>query len=158
MRFEEISIDPAWLPQREVRRPRLGERKRWSNIAELRVLCLFVCLFVCFWLCCVACGILVPWPGIEPGPQQWKHRVLTTGPPGNSQGSSVLRALPWPSAQCLWFIARPAFYWSLTSLLSWEALEQSSQAHSLCSQAACVQIVSLLLTSCVTLGKLLSVP
>ena len=31
-----------------------------------------------------ACGILLPWPGIEPGPQQWKHRVLTTGLPGNS--------------------------------------------------------------------------
>ena len=22
--------------------------------------------------------ILVPWPGIEPGPQQWKHQVLPT--------------------------------------------------------------------------------
>ena len=25
-----------------------------------------------------------PWPGIEPRPRQWKHGVLTTGPPGNS--------------------------------------------------------------------------
>ena len=25
------------------------------------------------------------WPGIEPMPRQWKHQVLTTGPPGNSQ-------------------------------------------------------------------------
>ena len=34
---------------------------------------------------CVACGILVPWPGIEPvHPQQWKSGVLTTGSPGNS--------------------------------------------------------------------------
>ena len=42
--------------------------------------------FVCFlfWPHCTACGILVPRPGIEPGPQEWKHRVLTTGPPGNS--------------------------------------------------------------------------
>ena len=32
----------------------------------------------------MACRILVPWPGIEPGPQQWKCRVLTTGLPGNS--------------------------------------------------------------------------
>ena len=31
----------------------------------------------------MACRILVPWPGIEPGPWQWKCRVLTTGPPGN---------------------------------------------------------------------------
>ena len=28
--------------------------------------------------------ILVPWAGIEPTPWQWKHRVLTTGLPGNS--------------------------------------------------------------------------
>ena len=31
----------------------------------------------------LACGILVPQPGIEPRPQQWKHWVLTTGPPEN---------------------------------------------------------------------------
>ena len=37
-----------------------------------------------FWLCCAACWILVPWPGIEPWPWHWKHRVLTTGPPGYS--------------------------------------------------------------------------
>ena len=34
---------------------------------------------------CISCGILVPWPRIEPRPtQQWKCRVLTTGPPGHS--------------------------------------------------------------------------
>ena len=38
----------------------------------------FVCLF--FNLSCVACGLLVPQPGVEPGPQQWKRWVLTTGP------------------------------------------------------------------------------
>ena len=32
----------------------------------------------------MACRILVPRPETEPGPQQWKCRVLTTGPPGNS--------------------------------------------------------------------------
>ena len=37
-----------------------------------------------FWLHRVACGILVPWPEIEPPPGQWKCQVLTTGPPGNS--------------------------------------------------------------------------
>ena len=31
-----------------------------------------------------ACGILVPRPGMEPVPLQWKHGVLTTGPPGKS--------------------------------------------------------------------------
>ena len=31
-----------------------------------------------------ACRILVPQPGVEPRPLQWKCRVLTTGPPGKS--------------------------------------------------------------------------
>ena len=38
-------------------------------------------------------GILVPWSGIELGPRQWKHQILTTGPPGNfqKQGSPTSR-------------------------------------------------------------------
>ena len=54
--------------------------KSWRLLQEKHF-----CLFVCFWPHSVAWGILVPWPGIEPVPLQWKHRVLTTGPPGNSQ-------------------------------------------------------------------------
>ena len=37
-----------------------------------------------FWPHCMACGILVSWPGIEPVPCQWKRQVLTTALPGNS--------------------------------------------------------------------------
>ena len=37
-----------------------------------------------FWLHCVVCGILVPRPGKEPVPLQWKLGVLTMGPPGKS--------------------------------------------------------------------------
>ena len=36
------------------------------------------------WLHSMTWGILVPQPRIEPGTQQRKHQVLTTGPPGNS--------------------------------------------------------------------------
>ena len=32
-----------------------------------------------------ACGILAPWPGIEPVPPSLEGGVLTTGPPGKSQ-------------------------------------------------------------------------
>ena len=32
-----------------------------------------------------ACGILVPWPGIEPTPPAEEGKVLTTGPPEKSQ-------------------------------------------------------------------------
>ena len=37
------------------------------------------------------CGILVPWPGIEPGPRQWKRWILTTGLPGNSCFKAFLK-------------------------------------------------------------------
>ena len=40
--------------------------------------------FFFFWLCFLVCGILVPQPGIEPVPLQWKCGVSTTGPPGKS--------------------------------------------------------------------------
>ena len=42
-------------------------------------------LFCFVFMCQVACRILAPWPGIKPRSQQWKHWVLTTGPPGNSR-------------------------------------------------------------------------
>ena len=35
-------------------------------------------------------GSYFPDQGLNPGPQLWKHRVLTTGQPGNSQPWSVL--------------------------------------------------------------------
>ena len=38
-----------------------------------------------FWPHCVACGILVPRPEIEPGSWHWKCWALTSGPPGSSQ-------------------------------------------------------------------------
>ena len=45
---------------------------------------IFVNFITFFWQCHVACGILVPQPEIKPGPWQWKHQVLTTGPPRSS--------------------------------------------------------------------------
>ena len=36
---------------------------------------------------------LVPWPGIEPGPLHWEHRVLTTGPPRKSLLYSKVKKL-----------------------------------------------------------------
>ena len=43
-----------------------------------------------FWPHLPACGILVPRPGIGPRALHWKHRALTTGPPGESPGYLVL--------------------------------------------------------------------
>ena len=58
----------------------------WSNITlSVSEGALGFFLFVLFFQpCCTASRIFVPQPGIEPGPCEWKHQVLTTGPPGNS--------------------------------------------------------------------------
>ena len=40
--------------------------------------------FIYLWLCHVACGILVPQPGVEPVPSAMRPQSLSTGPPGNS--------------------------------------------------------------------------
>ena len=51
--------------------------------------------------CCMACRILVSWPGIKFVPLQWKHGVLTTGPLGKSLWSIIVSHLP------LWFTFLP---------------------------------------------------
>ena len=43
--------------------------------------------------CPAACGILAPWPGIEPGSPALQGRFLTTGPPGKSLKWIILRAM-----------------------------------------------------------------
>ena len=57
---------------------------------ELGIIGVFLCLF---WRPPEACEISVPQPGTEPGPQQWKPQILTTGPPGNSQIASMSKSL-----------------------------------------------------------------
>ena len=42
--------------------------------------------------CSVACGILVPRPGIKPSPSALEGGFLTTGPPGKSPGAIILRS------------------------------------------------------------------
>ena len=42
----------------------------------------FSVIIIIFCCCYVACRILVPWPGLNPGPQQWNRWVLSTGLPG----------------------------------------------------------------------------
>ena len=37
-----------------------------------------------------ACGILAPWPGIEPGLPTLEGGVLSTGPPGKSHYCQIL--------------------------------------------------------------------
>lgn len=53
----------------------------------------------CFWLCCTICEILVPWPGIEPGPstvkvlspKPWTAREVTYVLDAHSETSACLR-------------------------------------------------------------------
>ena len=55
-----------------------------GRIGRLTLPCehILICLF---WPRHMACGILVPWPGIKPGSRQWKCWILTTGLPWNSR-------------------------------------------------------------------------
>ena len=57
--------------------------------------------FLIFWLHGGACGILVLWPGIEPGPQPWKLPVLTLRLPGNFQEICILNSFHrWERCCC----------------------------------------------------------
>ena len=49
-----------------------------------------------------SCRILVSWPGLEPGPGQWKCQVLTTGPPGASQKNLTMMPALWLLAWLLY--------------------------------------------------------
>ena len=51
-----------------------GNKKRWAQFRDK-------CPMLFFWPNCEVCGILVPQPGYNPWPLQWKHGVLATGPP-----------------------------------------------------------------------------
>ena len=50
------------------------------SLFKLSVFCGFF-----FWPCNPDCGILAPWPGIEPMPLKWKCGGLTSGLQGKSQ-------------------------------------------------------------------------
>ena len=57
----------------------------WDQpLCKVLYICVYIYLKKIFWPRHMACRILVPRPGIEPGPRHWKLGVLTTGPPGNS--------------------------------------------------------------------------
>ena len=68
----------------------------WNCVTQRRItLCLFIYLFIYFW----PQQISVPWPGIEPRLQQWKPRILTTRPPGNSLSFILFDC--WMFVRCL---------------------------------------------------------
>ena len=49
--------------------------------------------FVCFWPLHESWRISVPRSGIEAGPWQWKHQVITTELPGNSLGDNFWKLI-----------------------------------------------------------------
>ena len=68
---EETPVDPQNSTGRKQpgRAVQLQTRAAFlSFIKAVGCLCLYLVtyLFSIFWPCCMACGILVPWPGIEP--------------------------------------------------------------------------------------------
>ena len=57
--------------------------------------------------CCVACGLLVPWAGMEPESPALEGGALTTGPPGKSPSWLFHLPLAPPLSGCPWN-GRPA--------------------------------------------------
>ena len=71
---------PAWQPQSVLY---VCKSISVSRCVHILFVYLLVYLFI-YWLHLEVCEPLIPPGGIEPGLQQWKHRVLSTGPPGKS--------------------------------------------------------------------------
>ena len=71
--------------------PRVAGSRGSSLVAVCRLLMAVACLVVAHGLSCsLACGILVPWPGIEPTSPALVGRFLATGPPKKSPHLQVL--------------------------------------------------------------------
>ena len=74
----------------------------WSLAICMSSLDNYLNLLPIFWLGCLATSCSsVPWPGIETRPQEWKHWILTTRPPGNSLG--LFAFLIQSCMRCLYF-------------------------------------------------------
>ena len=56
----------------------------WTILKDFIEFVTTLCLFYDFVFCHEECGILVPWPGIEPAPPALEGKILTTGPLGQS--------------------------------------------------------------------------
>ena len=70
----------------------LGVQQSDSTVHILLFFFFFFLIFIYLAAPGLGCGIqdLFPWPGIEPRPLQWEHRVLATGPPGQSPVTHIL--------------------------------------------------------------------
>ena len=71
-------------------------------------------MYLFIWPHWVACGILVPWPGIQHGPLQWKHSILTTGPPGKS----LCHILDSACNDNIWYLSFSVWLTSLSVIIS----------------------------------------
>ena len=67
-----------------------------ATLFEMTASPLLAGIFLFFGPCPVAHGIFVPQPGMETRPPEWKHGVLTTGPPGKPQDFYFFDLLMFP--------------------------------------------------------------
>ena len=56
----------------------------WTILKSLLNLLQYSFYFIFLFIGHVVCGILAPWPGMEPAPAAWKGKVLTAGLPEKS--------------------------------------------------------------------------
>ena len=99
------------------------ERKKKKTCQYLFLSPVFPFCFLFLWLHHEACGILVPWSGIEPEPLQWKHGVLLDhqGSPTKitvAHSDKVFRFSIIAKKEKIFFInLRKCFlYWNLRSI------------------------------------------
>ena len=79
----------------------------------------------------MACGLLVPWPGIEPTSPGLQGRFLTTGPPGKSRRGWIFLTEEYKMAR----LPPPSWLQSLDSLgawTSWAAMLARTEAIYMC--------------------------
>ena len=78
----------------------LGLNSRMQLLGQIVSFLSTFFFFFLFWPHHEAYGILVPWPGIVPGPWQWKLWVLTTGLSRNSL-ASLFKKMPNCFPKCM---------------------------------------------------------
>ena len=106
----------------------------------LKVFIEFVTTF-CFMLCHKACGIFVPWPGMEPIPPALKGEVLTIRLPGKSCPYLYLAGSFKPAWGCL--------IWSHPNLRSNSLLQETFLSTQ--SAATPSSLILFLFSSCTTI-------
>lgn len=84
---------PLLTPNADVYPSILQKGRGWTDTQVMFLLHVLFFLFSSLFFLATLLGLwnLGSWPGTEHGPQQWKHQLLITGQPWNSQVSGLFK-------------------------------------------------------------------